>query len=499
MDNFSACSRSTSLWGPSRPSRTPTTPMSLSRSTSPIPGGGWATPGLDMTNGRSSPTRAASGTPAAWQQSSRLGRSPGGGSGGSGGSRKNNQYRYPSFSTRTQGFFGRHMRHLSNTLPRFNSSSSYADKEKLGRGRWSPRNTTLSGRVLSLLGRMGRKMKLRLLVLLFFLLALLVLFSSSFVHRWRRSSWWGGGGGERFVMVVGANVGGGVADWKGEKEWAIERHSLHNKKQYARRWGYDLEIVDMKTQKRYAHEWREGWEKADFLRQALQKYPKAEWFWWLDLTTYIMEPSYSLQHHIFSGLARHVYRDINEFNPLNISHPFTDPYLDAESRSPVGDGRPESIHLILSQDCSGFNLGSFFVRRSEWTDRLLDVWWDPVAYEQRHTEWPHKEQDALEELYASHPWVRKHTAFLPQRMINSFPQGACAKDDGGRDERFHYDKKDRDFLVNMAGCEFGRDCWAEMSEFKELSRHLNRSWWDRLKEDVVAAAWENMTGRKAKQ
>ncbi|KAL1843028.1 hypothetical protein VTJ49DRAFT_3342 [Mycothermus thermophilus] len=469
--------------------------MSLSRSTSPIPGGGWATPGLDITGGRSSPTRALSGTPAMWQQSSRLGRNHGGGGYG-GGSNHNN--RYPSFSTRTQGFFGRHMRRLSNSLPRFNSSPYYADKEKLGRERWSAQNATLPGRIRSILGRMGRKMKTRLLFLLI-LLSLLVFFNSpgtAFVYWWRRSSWFGGG--EKFVIVIGANVGGGVMDWKGGKEWAIERHSLRNKKQYARRWGYDLEIVDMKTKKRYAHEWREGWEKADFMRQALKKYPEAEWFWWLDLTTYIMEPSYSLQRHIFSDLTKHVYRDINEFNPLNISHPFTDPYLDAESRSPVGDGRPESINLLLSQDCSGFNLGSFFFRRSEWTDRLLDIWWDPVAYEQRHMEWPHKEQDALEELYTSHPWIRKHTAFLPQRMINSFPEGACAKEDGARDERFHYDKKDRDFVVNMAGCEFGRDCWAELSGFKDLSYYLNRSWWERFKEDVVAVAWKKVAGRKVK-
>jgi mannan polymerase II complex MNN10 subunit len=327
---------------------------------------------------------------------------------------------------------------------------------------------------------------------------------TAFLYRWRRSSWFGSGGG-KFVIVLGANVGGGVMDWKGAREWAIERNSVRNKKEYARRWGYDLEIVDMRTKKRYAHEWREGWERADFMRNTMKKYPKAEWFdfpprffdtssltslrfWWLDLNTFIMEPSVSLQRHIFNDLASHVYRDINEYNPLNISHPFTDPYLDEESRSPVGDGKPESIHLLLSQDCSGFNLGSFFLRRSEWTDRLLDIWWDPVAYEQRHMEWPHKEQDALEELYAAHPWIRKHTAFLPQRMINSFPEGACAEN--GRDARFHYDEKDRDFLVNMAGCEWGRDCWGEMHDFMELSRRLNRGWWERFKEDVLSGWWQ---------
>jgi mannan polymerase II complex MNN10 subunit len=124
-------------------------------------------------------------------------------------------------------------------------------------------------------------------------------------------------------------------------------------------------------------------------------------FWWLDLHTYVMEHSYSLQSHIFNNLNAVTYRDINLYNPLNISHPLTPaeyPYLTADELSPVGDGKPESINIIVPQDCGGFNLGSFFIKRSEWTSRLLDIWWDPVAYEQKHMQWEHKEQDALVSL-----------------------------------------------------------------------------------------------------
>ena len=121
-------------------------------------------------------------------------------------------------------------------------------------------------------------------------------------------------------------------------------------------------------------------------------------FWWLDLNTYVMEPSLSLQSHIFNNLATVTYRDINIYNPLNVAHPplaETHSYLTELEKSPTGDGQPSSINLIISQDCGGFNLGSFFIRRSEWSERLLDVWWDPVSYEQKHMDWEHKEQDAL--------------------------------------------------------------------------------------------------------
>lgn len=131
-------------------------------------------------------------------------------------------------------------------------------------------------------------------------------------------------------------------------------------------------------------------------------------------------------------------------------------------------------------------------------------------------EWDHKEQDALEHLYASQPYMRTHFAFIPQRKINSFPPGACAvetKDepssssDKGKDKdkakpqksvtdpRFHYSETDRDFMVNMAGCEWGRDCWAEMYSYRELSNKLNRSLWEKFK-DSVSNAWTGLKGTK---
>lgn len=201
-----------------------------------------------------------------------------------------------------------------------------------------------------------------------------------------------------------------------------------------------------------------------------------------------MEPSISLQSHIFSDLADKVYRDINVWNPLNVTHPPQSDFLDPISRSATGDNLTSSIDIILSQDCGGFNLGSFFVKRSQWADRLLDIWWDPVLYEQKHMEWEHKEQDALEHIYTAQPHLRTHFAFIEQRKINSFPLAACGKKDAmGEtevDPRFHYNQYDRDFLVNMAGCEWGRDCWGEMYEYRELSNRLNRSWWQRLVDAV---------------
>lgn len=457
--------------------------MTLSRSPSPVPGGGWSSPGLNINSGRSSPSNMTGG-PVAWESAKM---------------RHHNPNSYPSFSTQNKGFFTRHMRRISSSLPRFNGA--YAEKEHLKRTQPWFRKVPLAGRIRSIYGRMGRRLKLFLLLLLLLLLGTIIFYNSPLVYHWRRASF--GGGGNKFVIILAANVGGGVMEWKGAREWAIERDSVRNKRKYVATWGYDLEVIDMGTKKKYAHEWRESWEKVDFIRATLRKYPKAEWVWWLDLNTFVMEPSYSLQDHIFNELESHIYRDINEYNPHNFSHPFTEHYLDADARSPVGDGKTNSVNMLLSQDCGGFNLGSFFVRRSPWIEQLLDVWWDPVTYEQRHMAWGHKEQDALEQLYSTQPWVRQHIGFLPQRMINSFPPGACnqnADSDGNypADDAVHYSGSDRDFLVNMAGCEWGRDCWGEMYHYREYSYWLNRNPWERFKEDLVAVIWFKLTGQKVK-
>lgn len=191
-------------------------------------------------------------------------------------------------------------------------------------------------------------------------------------------------------------------------------------------------------------------------------------FWWLDLNTWVMEYSYSLQDHIFGQLDSIAYRDINSHNPSKMGPPPTNVLLDQHSPSPSYN--PSPINLLLSQDCRGFDLGSFFIRRSQWSERLLDVWFDPVVYEQKHREWEHNEQDALEYLYEKHPWIRDHVAFLPQRYINSFPPGACGD---GNDPAVHYQEEDHDFVVNMAGCQIGRDWLGEMYQFREYSDRSN--------------------------
>lgn len=143
---------------------TPYGNMSLSRSPSPRHGGGWSSPGLtspcDNVSGKSSPRKpyndvqmngSAGGDGVTWESAR---------------ARTEEVKGYPSFSTQNNGFFSRHARKLSTSLPTFSMGGrrNYSDKEKLGRGRWRP--------FLNRLGRSMWRLRLRLAVVFGFVLAI---------------------------------------------------------------------------------------------------------------------------------------------------------------------------------------------------------------------------------------------------------------------------------------------------------------------------------------
>jgi mannan polymerase II complex MNN10 subunit len=110
----------------------------------------------------------------------------------------------------------------------------------------------------------------------------------------------------------------GVLDVKNGGDWAMEKWSIHNKKDYAARHGtsafccltaagYELVVKDMSLKRKYAHEWRESWEKIDTIGDVMRQYPHHEWFWWLDL---VSSHSYSVDnlaylHHGALPLPQH--------------------------------------------------------------------------------------------------------------------------------------------------------------------------------------------------
>lgn len=104
----------------------------MSRSPSPRPGG-WSSPGLNTpydTGGRTSPFANGSSHNVTWASAQ---------------ARSAEVKGHNGFNPRNQGFFGKHFRRISTSLP-----FSYNDKEKLGRGRPQSNN-----KLVQLLNRIG--------------------------------------------------------------------------------------------------------------------------------------------------------------------------------------------------------------------------------------------------------------------------------------------------------------------------------------------------------
>lgn len=319
-----------------------------------------------------------------------------------------------------------------------------------------PRFRGRLARPLILLLRILRNRKTIMFLLLLCVTAMLALFTSvPFIPHFRLTS-------PKYVIVLGANHGGGVQQWKSGKDWELEKLSIANKKAYAERHGYNIVIKDMTMQKKYSQEWREAWQMVDVMREAMRQFPSAEWFWWIDLNSYIMEPQRSLDEVLFGHLDK-LDRDCNLYNPANMDLDL--PFVDYS----------QDISMVLSQDCAGFSLGSWFLKRGQWSDLLLDLLWDPAFYGQKYPVWSHVEQSAVEYFYNTQPWIRSGTAFAPQTDINAYPRGACGGEEPDNTKIFYRDE-DRNFLVNLAGCSWGRDCWAEMQEFEKKAKanHRNR-------------------------
>lgn len=152
---------------------TPASFMSLSRSPSPRRGGGWASPGLttpyDSISGRSTPRPGYTEFPfsggvnhnnVTWASAK---------------ARSDEVNGYPSFSTQNNGFFSRHARQISRRLPSFNLGGrrDYAEKEKLGRGRWP---SGRGGRIVPYLGRIIWRLRLRILLVLCFIMAIILFY-----------------------------------------------------------------------------------------------------------------------------------------------------------------------------------------------------------------------------------------------------------------------------------------------------------------------------------
>ena len=151
---------------------TPSGPMSLSRSPSPVSGGGWGSPGLtepyENMGGHSSPRQAYGEI---------NGQSKGNGVTWASPKKRNDEANgYPSFAPRSNGFFQRHTRKISESLPTFIGRRRSHDRGQ--KSRWGPTGGTLLSRLRTFTGNIGRRMRIRILMVFVLVLAFVLFYTT---------------------------------------------------------------------------------------------------------------------------------------------------------------------------------------------------------------------------------------------------------------------------------------------------------------------------------
>ena len=126
------------------------------------------------------------------------------------------------------------------------------------------------------------------------------------------------------------------------------------------------------------------WKKIPAIVEAFNTYPDAQWVFWLDLDAIIMTPQQDLnslllsKHGMQTSLAAGDRHHNIDWDPMNT---FQQAEVDFENTD-----------MLMAQDHNGLNAGSFLIRRSKYTQWLLDMWADPFFM---HMTWPGREQEAL--------------------------------------------------------------------------------------------------------
>jgi hypothetical protein len=182
------------------------------------------------------------------------------------------------------------------------------------------------------------------------------------------------------IVVVTASDGnghnGGIEDILGQ--------TASNRKQYCEYHGYNYHFVNIsKFDIPNAHP---VWKKIPAIVEAFNAYPEAQWVFFLDLDAIIMSPKQELTKLTLS------YEGMKK--SLDFGREFT-----GSERTPLGVYMPQQgdmdlaeIDMLVAQDHNGINAGSFFLRRSKYTQIMLDMWADPFFM---HMDWAGKEQDTL--------------------------------------------------------------------------------------------------------
>lgn len=219
-----------------------------------------------------------------------------------------------------------------------------------------------------------------------------------------------------------------------------------------------------------------SWSKVPAIRHAMTLHPGSTFFWYLDSTALIMNPSINLQTQLLNAARLEKLMIINE--------PVVPP--DSVIKT-FGNLKGNRIDFVVTQDKEGLTPTSFIIRNGEWAKYFLDAWFDPIY---RSYNFQKAETHALEHivqyvlarsLTCDNQYMKRHIltvrrwhgtilaklALVPQNMLNSYASGPANPK--------HGKYKEGDLVANFPGCDKDkRDCADEQQPFFDILDGKNK-------------------------
>ncbi|QIX00612.1 hypothetical protein AMS68_006129 [Peltaster fructicola] len=242
-----------------------------------------------------------------------------------------------------------------------------------------------------------------------------------------------------------------ATDGKGHNEAIKDAVKLakENRKAYAEYHGYIDHFINIT--KYDIPDIHPVWKKLPAIVESFNTFPEAQWVFWLDLDAIIMTPTVAVEKTILSkeGMRKSLHGGAQLM--VGSSEEKLDFWWPQEPDF-------ENIDLIMAQDGATFNAGSFLIRRSLFSQWLLDIWADPFFM---HAGFTNREQDSMVHMMKHHPTVRKHTGVARQRSINAFSEGP---------NWMEWQKGD--LLVHFAGCWVYNNCQERWTKYWDLKEQV---------------------------
>lgn len=171
-----------------------------------------------------------------------------------------------------------------------------------------------------------------------------------------------------------------------------------------------------------------SWSKIPAVRHAMTNFPHSTFFFYLEGTAMITNPSLSVQGHITNSARL--------YNLTIPEQPVVPP--DSVIRT-LPRRRTQNIDFIVTQDHEGLSQSSFIVRRGDWAKYFLDSWYDPLY---RSYNFQRAEGHALEHLVQWHGTILARLALIPQTIMNGYVNGTGQ-------ELY----QEGQFVANLKGCD----------------------------------------------